>query len=372
VVAIVAILSFIADGGISQFIIKELSQCRSLDEQARFYRNSQGVQLITSIVILTLTIATASFININGEFVLILLLGSGAALSGYLTNSFLYFVANQNIRFIFIKDLITAAARVALTLIGVFYKLPITYFCAINLIIACLLLLFIIRLKRNFKFQHLLEFSLNSNFLVRFLNSSWPYTLTALFNIFYNKIDILILKNIADINQVAYYAGATQFIYPFMFISSALITALYPMLSKNAHTNHDFENIRRLSTYILCIVGLSLSVFLFFSSNFFFEMAFKGKFDNSLPVFKMLVWYLAIVFLYGSYSNPIMAKNGIKFLLMLNITMVFVKVFINIMLIPLYGALGASFSSIICELVICVAMISYYHIKVVSKEIAPL
>lgn len=367
-VAIVAVFSFIADGGISQFVIKELSQCKTHADQANFYRNSQGVQLITSSVIIILITCTAIFVDKNGEFIFILLLGCGAALNGYLNNSFLYFVANQNLRLYFIKDLIMSAAKVLLTFIGVLYNLPITFYCAINLMIAGFLFLFISILRRNNQFQHLLEFRINLQLFLRFFKSSWPYSLLALFNILYNKTDVLMLKEISEIKQVAYYAGAAQFIYPFMFISSALMTTLYPILSKSAHTTDEFEKVRRLSTYILCIVGLILSVFLFFFSPIFYELVFNKKFDNSLPIFKILVWYLAIVFLYGSYSNPIMAKNGVMFLLNINFVMIIIKVAMNLVLIPLYGALGASISSILCELIICATMIAYYNMRILNRS----
>ena len=91
-----------------------------------------------------------------------------------------------------------------------------------------------------------------------------------------------------------------------------------------------------------------LSTFLYFGSDILFELFFDTKYDQSIPVFKVLVWYLAIVFIYGSISNNLVAKNKVKFLVYLNLIMIVLNVALNFFLIPVYGAKGAAIATIVC------------------------
>ena len=85
------------------------------------------------------------------------------------------------------------------------------------------------------------------------------------------------------------------------------------------------------------------------------------KYDDSIPVFKVLVWYLAIVFIYGPISNSLVAKNKVVFLVYLNLFMIVLNVLLNFFLIPVYGAKGAAVATIICEILILVSAGVYWR-----------
>ena len=164
--------------------------------------------------------------------------------------------------------------------------------------------------------------------------------------------------------EVGYYSGATRFIYPFMFISGSFMTAIFPSQAKHAEDKDKFKLIQYLALYCLGGLGILLSTFLYLGSNILFELFFDTKYDQSIPVFKVLVWYLAIVFIYGSISNNLVAKNKVKFLVYLNLIMIVLNVAFNFFLIPVHGAKGAAIATIVCELLILVSAGVYWRVGV--------
>ena len=160
--------------------------------------------------------------------------------------------------------------------------------------------------------------------------------------------------------EVGYYSGATRFIYPFMFISGAFMTAIFPKLAKHSEEKDKFKSIQNLALYYLGGIGVILSTSLYLGSDLIFQLFFSDKYDASIPVFKILVWYLAIVFIYGPISNSLVAKNKVVFLVYLNLIMIVLNVAMNFFLIPVYGAKGAAMATIICEVLILVSAMIYW------------
>ena len=137
--------------------------------------------------------------------------------------------------------------------------------------------------------------------------------------------------------------------------------AIFPKLAKHAEEKEKFKSFQNLALYYLGGIGILLILSLYLSSDFIFQLFFKNKYDASIPVFKVLVWYLVIVFIYGPISNSLVVKNKVIFLVYLNLFMIAVNVALNFFLIPVYGAKGAAIATIICEILILVSAVLYWR-----------
>ena len=192
-----------------------------------------------------------------------------------------------------------------------------------------------------------------------FIKQGFLFTILMAANVIYSKIDIIMLEKMIGSVEVGYYSGATKFIYPFMFISGAFMTAVFPKLAKHSEEKDKFRNIQNTAVYYLGGIGVFLSILLYLGADIIFQLFFGDKYDNSIPIFKILVWFLAIVFIYGPISNSLVAKNRIKFLVYLNLFMIILNVVLNFILIPNYGARGAAMTTIVCEIMILLSTILY-------------
>jgi O-antigen/teichoic acid export membrane protein len=355
--AIVMLFAVLSDGGLSQYVVKQINAGK--EALPVLYRRFQGVQVLVSLALLAAMAVAALVMRASGEGALVLLLGLAVVVSCYMTTAFSFFLAQGERWIIFQRDVIFGVARLAFFGLGILADWSLEYLCATGAMAQIVVLGFLLIVRRRRALGYLLTFSLDLRPLKQLVLEAFPYTLLTLVNILYNKIDVLMLKHLASEQEVGYYAGATQFVFPFMFISTALMSAICPMLTRSLGQRDAFNRIHLIATAVLGGCGVLLSLSLFLASPMFYQLFFGDKFNQSLPVYQILVWYLALVFCYGGYSNTIVAKGGVRFLLALNAVMVLVNVAVNYVAIPRYGALGAAVVTIACEVVVMLVLVSY-------------
>lgn len=365
IVEFISIFAFFADGGFSQSIVKETSQNPA--EIKNIYNRAQSSQILISVIMLLLIILISFPLNSMEDFIFLVIYGLSVVLSAYFAPMLAILVASGRKDLIFYKDVALSTLKLFFMGLGILFKQPVIYFIFLGFLncLVLLLLHFYIKWKKEFIYFFRNKVDLSNS--LAFMKQGLLFTTLMAANIIYNKIDIVMLEKMTGSVEVGYYSGATRFIYPFMFISTAFMTAIFPSLAKHSKNTANFKKIQYLALYYLGGIGILLSTTLFFGSDIIFSTFFGNKYDDSIPVFKVLVWYLAIVFIYGSISNSLVAQDKVKFLVYLNLLMIVVNVVINLMLIPVYGALGAAVATIVCEVVILVTAGGYY-IKVRREE----
>jgi O-antigen/teichoic acid export membrane protein len=362
-VAFVTFFSFIADGGLSQYVIKEIAQ--HPDRASEIYRNVQGVQLVLSGIISVLLTTFAWSLHTRDELIIILALGAGAIVTGYVSPIFSTLIAQGQKRLILKKDLFVSGVRLAY--IGLFLLSgSLIFFAFSNLVAALAAFAYCMYLQRDPKFSYVFQRYLDWQRFRTIAIQGLPYSALMFANILYNKIDVVMLKYLSGEGEVGLYSGATQFIYPFMFVSTVLATGLFPHLSKNAADHAQFREARNKGAIVMACAGFCLSAFLYLGSDILFGLLFHGKYNLSIPIYKILVWYLFIVFSYGAFSNAVVAKGGVRRILSMTVVMLALNIALNLFTIPAWGATGAALSTLVCEvlILICVIVMSIFPSEV--------
>lgn len=358
IIEFISIFAFFADGGFTQLIIKETSQ--NPGEVQKIYSKAQSSQVLISAFMLVLIVLVSYPLNSAEDFFFLLIYGLSVVVSAYFAPMLAILVASGRKDLIFYKDVTLSTAKLTFMVAGIVLKQPILYFVFLGFLNCVVLSLLYLYTKWINEFTYFFQNKIDLSGSLSFMKQGLLFTILMAANVVYNKIDIVMLEKMAGSAEVGYYSGATRFIYPFMFISTAFMTAIFPSLAKHAKDTENFNKIQYTALYYLGGVGIILSTGLFLSAHLIFNIFFDHKYDASIPVFNVLVWYLAIVFIYGSISNNLVAKNKVRFLVVLNIVMIAVNIGINFFLIPLYGALGAAIATICCEVVILVTSGIYY------------
>ena len=365
IIEFVSIFAFFSDGGFTQHIVKESSQKPDLIES--IYAKAQSAQILISALMLFLILGISYPSNSLQDFYYLGIFGLSVVISAYFAPMLAILIAAGRKDLIFYKDLSLSILKLAFMLIGIYFKAPLTYFIYLGFINCLVLSLLFLYTRYKKEFLYFLKLKIDIPGSIGFIRHGALFTVLMAANVIYNKIDIIMLEKIAGSTEVGFYSGSTRFVYPFMFISGAFMTAIFPSLAKHSDNKSEFKKIQYLATYYLGGIGILLSTLLFFSAEHIFPFFFDEKYDASIPVFRILVWYLAIVFIYGSISNNLVAKNKIKFLVYLNLIMIVLNVALNSFLIPVYGAKGAAIATIICEILILMSAVLYW-IRVSRSE----
>ena len=348
-----AVFAAFADGGLYVYYVKKFSE----DGDGNLPLIN-GVQFVISFCLLLIMILTALLL-LELELASLTLLGAlGMVLLSFHSPKYSKLFASENTLLAAIRDLLSPVIKIVVVIIGVILKLDLWFFISVFLIQFIFISIFWFRLnwKNKGQFSNRIRFSLNYLKTTFAVGSS--FSLLMVVNILYNKIDVFMLNAYSTPENVAFYAGATRFVYPLMFISSSFMKVIFPKLVKNSD-NEQFNNEQFLAIRYLGLIGFLVSLSLFLTAPYFYEFIFGVKYLNSIEPFQSLVWYLLIVFLYGVLSNGIVAKGGVNVLLIVNIVMLTVNVLLNYFLIPEFQEIGAVWATLFCEILVFVYVVVY-------------
>jgi O-antigen/teichoic acid export membrane protein len=357
IIEFISIFAFFSDGGFTQHIIKESSQ--NPDKIQSIYSKAQSAQLLISALMLILILSISYASNSLQDFYYLSVFGISIVINAYFAPMLAIFIASGRKDLIFYKDLSLSVLKLIFMLAGIYYQAPLAYFIFLGFINCFVLLILLLYTRYKKEFTYLFQLKLDLSGSMTFIKQGFLFTVLMAANVIYSKIDIIMLEKMIGSVEVGYYSGATKFIYPFMFISGAFMTAVFPKLAKHSEEKDKFRNIQNIAVYYLGGIGVFLSILLYLGAEIIFQLFLGDKYDHSIPIFKVLVWFLAIVFIYGPISNSLVAKNRIKFLVYLNLFMIILNVVLNFILIPKYGAKGAAMTTIVCEIMILMCTILY-------------
>lgn len=358
IIEYISIFAFFSDGGFTQHIIKESSQNPECIE--KIYAKAQSAQLLISGLMLSLILFISYPTNSIQDFYHLLIFGMSVVISAYFAPLLAILIVSGRKDLIFYKDVSLSVAKILFILFGIYLKAPFAYFIYIGFINCIFLFVLYLYTRQREEFKFILNFKLAILDSMAFIRHGFLFTILMAANVIYSKIDIIMIEKMVGSTEVGYYSGATRFIYPFMFISGAFMTSIFPKLAKHSEEKDKFRSIQNLALYYLGGIGILLSTSLYLCSDWIFQLFFQDKYDNSIPAFKVLVWFLAIVFLYGPISNSLVAKNKVAFLVYLNLIMIVLNVALNFFLIPAYGAKGAALATIVCEMLILILTVLYW------------
>jgi O-antigen/teichoic acid export membrane protein len=195
-----------------------------------------------------------------------------------------------------------------------------------------------ISIKRSFNFNH---------FIKIYKLGFWIF-LSSLATMIMMRLDIMMLQKMSYAKEVGYYSVAMSLAMIFPLITTSLTTILLPKLDNYLRHNTIKEYITRILSKTRYII-LLLIIFEI-AAPFIINILFGEAYRNSIEVFQILL----IAFLFGVIINPIsiiiykIEKAYIATLL--NLIQILLNYFGNLLLIPLYHANGAAFSTVFLNL----------------------
>jgi len=147
--------------------------------------------------------------------------------------------------------------------------------------------------------------------------------------------------------SAGYYKIASIFYLPFTIIPGSMMGVILPLLSKYKNEPSRFESIQNKVYRLLAL----LSVLIVYSVSSFaaplIEFLFEGNYNSSIPVLRILIWAL-IPFYLDMISGYVLIADGFeKEPLKINLFAIMISLMGNILLIHLFGIIGAAISVII-------------------------
>jgi O-antigen/teichoic acid export membrane protein len=224
----------------------------------------------------------------------------------------------------------------------IFFKLKVVEFSFLYLFVSIpsFFILFII-LYKKFNYKYKLQIN-NSKEL---FYASLPVYFCVIAENFYQQIDLLLLKSYYSTYEVGIYSALIRLVYPFLFIATAYVHNIFPVLSKKRDDyNIEGIDILALSTKLLIIIAVFISAILFTKSYDIIKLVYGVKYVEGDLTLKVLSLGIIPLFLNFYLINFLIAKNQHKIINYYSIILLFSNLIINLIFLNFNSYIVSAFA----------------------------
>ncbi|CAK0763350.1 Flippase [Gammaproteobacteria bacterium] len=164
----------------------------------------------------------------------------------------------------------------------------------------------------------------------------------------YARVGILILGQWQGGYAVGLLSVAITMAEATQALPVAIMNSVTPLLlAHRLHSEEDFRYHFVLWLRRLVWLGIAVCLMLFFGASIIMSLLFGSRYDESIPIFKILIWSAFFVFLSVASEAWIVGNNLQRYQLPKTILAAIVSILLNISLTPTLGAKGTAIATLI-------------------------
>lgn len=344
VAAIVALLSPVANLGLNQIVSKAL-----VDKGYTVGRVLGTVATLRGLgALATTSMITACLLYkpLQSDPLFFAAIVSGISIFGSV-NFLQYWFSNENkIRFFAFASFVNTLVCALIRLILVLSEADILSFIVMlgvesaGLGLLCVAAYFLAGGKADWSFDK----SISKHLLSR----SWILIISGLAATVYMKIDTIMIANISGQAEAGVYSVAARLSEVWYFIPTLVMTALFPaMLSARGSDRGKYERMLQAAFDIMAAMATIVAILVTALGPVFIPWLFGDAYEGSVPILIVHVWSGIFVFMRAPLVNWIMAEDIMSITLMRTFIAMAVNVGLNLLLIPVWGGMGAAVATLI-------------------------
>lgn len=200
----------------------------------------------------------------------------------------------------------------------------------------------------------------------RMIRDAFPLVISNLAVNIYHRIDQVMLHKMSGDKVLGPYVIAVQLTELFSALPVALMSSLYPVLAVSAHDDVKFRRYLSESFRFLLVVAFAACAVVTPVARPFIELVYGKQFSATADLLIVLIWSEVPIFFGVALGNALVTKGLQKYFPAATIAGAIVNVAINLAVIPRYGALGASWATVVSY---CLAGIFFL---LIFRELRPL
>jgi O-antigen/teichoic acid export membrane protein len=342
-----AIVSVVLDLGFNVLYVRE--GARHPADIQRYLRNVMSLRLLMAVgsfVILAIALAIAGLGSLLAPGFVLMVLTSYSTL---LRNT-LYAV--QRLGYEAVAVVLESAVLLALVLIGIKIKGGVNYFVwayAGQYAFSCAYFAIVLWWKKI----AVVGWRFEPQMLREWFFQGLPFALTFVLTILYFKVDQPILYALRPHAEAGWYAAAYKPFEALLFIPMTLLSVVFPVLSVY-HRERPQELADALSRFYkaLLFVGWPIAVGLFMLAH---PLTTMFLYPQSEPALRILALALVIGFVNNAFIGALSASDHQLSFTWAAGWSLLANVSLNLVLIPFFGYIGASWATVLTEIVLGVA-----------------
>ncbi|RJQ38905.1 flippase [Candidatus Microgenomates bacterium] len=312
------------------------------------------LRLILSIIVSLFSILLIIFLPYTNTIKIGVAIASFYNISSLLSSIFwAVFQANLDFRKVVISQIVNSVVFFVLLIIGMRLNLFFEFFLFANVVASFAAL--VISIKLNNSGFNLIEINIKK--FKKILYKVLPFAGGFIVSVAYFKIDSILLSfyyNPSFKPDVGLYAISYRFFEVVLVFGGFFTQTLYPFFSKNISSENFSKNVKKYFKYSLAISILS-TIFLYFLAKPLVLTLGGDKFIASYPSLQILSFAGGVTILSGFFLS--IALSGFKEVLLFKFSIIalLINVFLNLLIIPKYSFIGASWTTLITQSFILIA-----------------
>ena len=344
--AFVSLFSAVASMGLGRIVIRDIAsnpECKNETLGTSF-----GLQFIGGLITLVLTVTVISLLKPNDSLTrwLVGIIAAGTIFNSFEAINFWFQSQVQSKYTVLAKNSVSflvAAVRIGL----VTFKAPLLAFACIRFVEVAMVgiaYVYFYQLTGN-KIKHW-QFSWERS--KELLWESWPIILSGLAVYVYSKTDQIMLGAMNKNAELGYYAAAVKLAEICDFLPMILSSSIFPKLAALRKNNYE-EYLKKFQVYsdIMIFFWLGVAIPISLLSPLIVHLLYGEKYANSASVLAIYVW-AQFGSNFGVARNSYFTIEGqLRYSLYLTVVGSILNVGLNLLLIPKYGAFGATAATLI-------------------------
>lgn len=196
--------------------------------------------------------------------------------------------------------------------------------------------------------QSVLNWRTNWKKIQYFIRESFPLVLSSTTVLLYINIDRVMLGNMVGKEAVGIYSSAATLSESWWFLESIVSSSLYPMIIQSRDLGKAVYD-RRLQKYydLISLMAYGLILVMIPSASLVITILYGKAYQAAIPILIVHICSALFSFLGAAQSNWIVNEGLQKFNLYSRLAGLVSNILLNLLLIPLYGGMGAAIATII-------------------------
>lgn len=349
-ISMTGIFGILADMGLSTLMVREVARNKALAD--KYVSNAFIMKIILSFLMLGLIFLTVNTIKYNQTVsIIIYLIALSTIIGAFVTILSAIFQANEKMEHVSISIILNSVLMLSGTLIGIHYNMNIFYFATLYIISYILVFVYISSAYlRTFSMP---KIEIDFSFWKSTLKEAWPFGITSLSGMLYTYIDSIMLSIIQGNEVVGWYSAAYRLMLVVLFIPNAANMAIFPIMSRYYTSSKESLQVmyERYFKYMI-ILGIPIGSGTTILADKIILVIFGPGYTQSVIALQILIWTMVFTFAGASFVQLLQSINKQLIITKISGICVIINIILNLTLIPKYSYIGASFATVLTEIVL--------------------
>jgi O-antigen/teichoic acid export membrane protein len=361
--AVIGVFSIYTDMGLNPYMVREVARDHSLS--GIYLKSLTKIKIVFCILTYGFITIFLFALDYPADTVMVThLMALSLIFNALASISYALFQSFEQMEYVSLGQIINALILLAGTIAAIHLHLSTVSFAALNLlasIITFFYALFALRSKLPQVFHFLTLPISDHNPEITYkdmVRQALPFGLSGLFIGIYYYIDTIMLSLLVpDANQaIGWYNAAYRIVIFLMVIPSAIISALYPILSKSfLSQGKELIFIFERSTKYIISISMPACVGITLLAPQFIHIIYGSNYQGSSICLQILVWSFLFAAIGAIFGNTLNAINRQTSLTVITGIGMICNITLNLVLIPRYSYNGAAWVADLTRLLIIIA-----------------